>query len=39
MDQISQFFNFLDGILGSAAYFPIALLGAGVLFSFYLGFF
>jgi len=38
MDQISQFFNFLDGILGSAAYFPIALLGAGVLFSFYLGF-
>ena len=38
MDQISQFFNFLDSILASAAYFPIALLGAGVIFSFYLGF-
>jgi AGCS family alanine or glycine:cation symporter len=28
----------LDGYLGSAAYFPIALLGVGVFFTLYLGF-
>ncbi len=30
--------NFLDGLLGSAFYFPLVLLGTGVFFSIYLGF-
>ena len=33
-----DFFELLDGYLGSAAYFPIALLGVGVFFTLYLGF-
>lgn len=38
MTPISDFFSLLDGLLGSAAYFPIALLGVGLLFTIYLGF-
>ena len=34
----TDFFKLLDGYLGSAAYFPIALLGVGVFFTLYLGF-
>ena len=34
----TDFFELLDGYLGSAAYFPIALLGVGVFFTLYLGF-
>jgi len=30
--------NFLDGILGSAFYFPFVLLGMGLFFTLYLGF-
>ena len=36
--SFTDFFELLDGYLGSAAYFPIALLGVGVFFTFYLGF-
>ncbi len=36
--SFTDFFELLDGYLGSAAYFPIALLGVGVLFTLYLGF-
>ena len=36
--SFTDFFEFLDGYLGSAAYFPIALLGVGVFFTLYLGF-
>ncbi len=38
MEIIENALNFLDGILGSAFYFPIVLLGVGVFFTFYLGF-
>ncbi len=38
MQLIENALNFLDGILGSAFYFPILLLGVGVFFTFYLGF-
>tara|TARA_X000000950_G_scaffold282554_1_gene381618 strand:+ start:1692 stop:3356 length:1665 start_codon:yes stop_codon:yes gene_type:complete len=38
MTYITDFFSFLDGLLGSAAYFPILLLGVGVFFTIYLGF-
>ena len=30
--------NFLDGLLGSAFYFPFVLLGMGLFFTIYLGF-
>ena len=33
-DLITDFFSLLDSLLGSAAYFPIALLGVGLLFTF-----
>ena len=36
--SFTDFFEFLDGYLGSAAYFPIALLGVGIFFTLYLGF-
>ena len=36
--SFTNFFELLDGYLGSAAYFPIALLGVGVFFTLYLGF-
>ena len=38
MTLITDFFSLLDSLLGSAAYFPIALLGVGLLFTLYLGF-
>ena len=38
MNAIEAVFNFLDSVLGSAAYFPIALLGVGVFLTIYLGF-
>ena len=36
--SFTDFFELLDGYLGSAAYFPIVLLGVGVFFTLYLGF-
>ena len=36
--SFTDFFELIDGYLGSAAYFPIALLGVGVFFTLYLGF-
>ena len=36
--SFTDFFELLDGYLGSAAFFPIALLGVGVFFTLYLGF-
>ena len=38
MSVIADFFSLLDSLLGSAAYFPIALLGVGLIFTIYLGF-
>lgn len=38
MEIIESILNTLDGLLGSAAYFPILLLGVGVVFTVYLGF-
>ena len=38
MSAITDFFSLLDSVLGGAAYFPIALLGIGLLFTIYLGF-
>jgi AGCS family alanine or glycine:cation symporter len=38
LDALKNFFDLLDGYLGSASYFPIALLGVGVFFTFYLRF-
>jgi len=38
MEIVEGVLNFLDGILGSAFYFPIVLLGVGVFFTLYLGF-
>ena len=38
MSLISDFFSLLDSLLGSAAYFPIALLSVGMIFTIYLGF-
>lgn len=38
MDSLQAALNWLDGILGSAAYFPFLLLGVGVFFTIYLGF-
>jgi AGCS family alanine or glycine:cation symporter len=38
MQVFEQFLNFLDGILGSAFYFPLLLLGVGLFFTIYLGF-
>ncbi|MEM7099819.1 MAG: sodium:alanine symporter family protein [Pseudomonadota bacterium] len=37
MAFIENLLNFLDGILGSAFYFPLVLLGVGVFFTLYLG--
>ncbi len=38
MDSLNNFFILLDSYLGSASFFPIALLGVGVFFTFYLKF-
>lgn len=38
MSVLTELLEILDGLLGSAAYFPIVLLGAGVFFTIYLGF-
>lgn len=38
MQAFESTFEFLDGYLGSAVYFPFLLLGVGVFFTFYLGF-
>ena len=36
--MLTAVLEFFDGLLGSAAYFPILLLGVGVFFTLYLGF-
>lgn len=38
MESITSSLNFLDALLGSAAYFPFLLLGTGLFFTLYLGF-
>ena len=38
MQAFEDFLRFLDGLLGSAAYFPLVLLGVGIFFTLYLGF-
>lgn len=38
MDRLNDFFLFVDGYLGSAAYFPFLLLGVGLFFTLYLKF-
>lgn len=38
MVWLEQLFTFIDGLLGSAVWFPFLLLGVGVFFTFYLGF-
>ena len=38
MAILEAFFGHLDNLLGSAAYFPFALLGVGLFFTLYLGF-
>ena len=38
MQTIEDALNVLDGLLGSAAYFPLVLLGMGLFFTIYLGF-
>jgi AGCS family alanine or glycine:cation symporter len=38
LESATASLNFLDGLLGSAAYFPFLLLGTGLFFTLYLGF-
>lgn len=38
MDAINEFLIWIDSFLGSAKFFPILLLGTGIVYSFYLGF-
>jgi AGCS family alanine or glycine:cation symporter len=38
MSALTAVLEFFDGLLGSAAYFPILLLGVGVFLTLYLGF-
>lgn len=38
MEALNNFLLWIDGFLGSAAYFPFLLLGVGLFFSLYLGF-
>ncbi|MGQ8365690.1 alanine/glycine:cation symporter family protein [Glaciecola sp. 1036] len=38
MDVLLDFFNMLDGYLGSAPWFPYVLLGVGIFFTIYLKF-
>ena len=38
MDDINNFLLWIDGYLGSADFFPILLLGTGIIFTLYLGF-
>ena len=38
MDAINAFLIWVDGYLGSARFFPILLIGTGIVYSIYLGF-
>ena len=38
MEAINEFLKWIDGYLGSHPFFPILLLGTGILFTLYLGF-
>ncbi|MDZ7641251.1 MAG: alanine:cation symporter family protein [Desulfurivibrio sp.] len=38
MEQLTALLTFVDGLLGSAAYFPFLLLGTGLFFTLYLKF-
>ena len=38
MDLITVVLNFVDNLLGSAVWFPFALLGTGLFLTLYLGF-
>jgi AGCS family alanine or glycine:cation symporter len=38
LDTLNSFLLWIDGFLGSAAYFPFLLLGVGAFFTIYLGF-
>lgn len=38
MDAINEFLIWMDSYLGSAGFFPILLLGTGIVYSLYLGF-
>ncbi|MBJ7267711.1 alanine:cation symporter family protein, partial [Idiomarina abyssalis] len=38
MEVLNNFLLWIDGFLGSAAYFPFILLGVGLFFTLYLGF-
>ena len=38
MDAVNDFLLFLDGFLGSAAWFPYLLLSVGIFYTLYLGF-
>jgi len=37
LESIKSFLDLIDGYLGSATYFPILLLGTGIIFTIYLG--
>ncbi len=38
MQQLNEILSFIDGLLGASPWFPYALLGTGLFFTFYLGF-
>ena len=38
MHSFNEWLLWLDGLLGSAAYFPYLLIGVGIFFTIYLGF-
>ena len=38
MENLNEYLNLLDGLLGAAWYFPWLLLSVGLFFTFYLGF-
>ncbi|MEM7106796.1 MAG: sodium:alanine symporter family protein [Bacteroidota bacterium] len=38
MQQLNEILAFIDGLIGSSPWFPYALLGTGLFFTFYLGF-
>lgn len=37
LDDIKNFLDFIDGLLGGALWFPLVLLGVGIFFTIYLG--
>lgn len=37
LDDVKQFLDFIDGLLGGAIWFPFLLLGVGIFFTIYLG--